>query len=254
MIILKTPKEIERQQGACRIVAEVLSTISEAVRPGATTKELDLLAERLTKEKGAKPAFKGVKASGPYKPFPSVLCTSINDEVIHGIPSDRALKDGDIVSIDFGVLYDGYYGDAAITVPVGRISEKARKLLRITEEALDKAIEKAVVGNRLSDISHAVQQYIESNGFSAVRDFVGHGIGRSLHEEPQVPNYGSAGRGVRLKEGMVLAIEPMINEGVCDVKVLDDGWTAVTADGKLSAHFEHCVAITKNEPIVLTKR
>jgi methionyl aminopeptidase len=253
VIVLKTPKEIEQQRRACRIVAEILLRIKQEVKPGITLKELGALAERLTKQKKAIPAFKGVKARGPFKPFPSVICTSVNDEVIHGIPSKRALKNGDIVSIDFGVLYDGFYGDAAITVPVGNISEKARRLVDTTKESLNEAIKKAVDGGRLSDISHAVQTYVEQRGFSVVRDFVGHGIGRSLHEEPQIPNFVTTGSGVRLKPGMVLAIEPMINEGTYEVNVLSDGWTAVTADGKLSAHFEHCVAITKNEPIVLTK-
>jgi len=253
VIILKTIEEIERQKEACKIVAYVLEKIREAVQPGVTTNELNALAEKITKEKKAISAFKGVKSRGPYKPFPAAICSSVNDEVIHGIPSDRVLKDGDIVGVDFGVLYDGFYGDAAITIPVGNISAGAKRLLDVTRESLDMAIESAQEGNRLSDISHAVQEYVEERGYSVVRDFVGHGIGRNLHEEPQVPNYGVKGRGVTLKEGMVLAIEPMINEGNYDVTVLDDGWTAVTVDGKLSAHFEHCVAITKKGPIVLTK-
>jgi methionyl aminopeptidase len=253
VIIIKTPHEIEQQRDACKIVAEVLERIRQIVKPGVTTKELNALAEKITKQKKAVPAFKGVKASGPYQPFPAVICSSVNDEVIHGIPSDRVLKEGDIIGIDFGVSYNGFYGDAAITVPVGDISANAKKLVDATEESLNEAIKKAVEGNRLSDISHAVQEYVEERGFSVVRDFVGHGIGRSLHEEPQIPNYGPGGRGVKLKAGMVLAIEPMINEGNYDVALLDDGWTAVTVDGKLSAHFEHSVAITKNEPIVLTK-
>ena len=253
MIILKSLKEIEQQREACQIVAEILLRLKDAVKPGVTTKELDDLAERLTKEKNAVPAFKGVKAGGPYKPFPSVICASVNNEVIHGIPSERKLKEGDILSVDFGVEYKGFYGDSAITVAVGKISENARKLMDATRESLDEAIKNAVVGNRLSDISHAVQNYVEKRNYSVVRDFVGHGIGRSLHEDPQIPNYGSPGRGIRLKAGMVLAIEPMINEGTYEVEVLNDGWTAVTLDGKLSAHYEHTVAITESRPIVLTK-
>jgi methionyl aminopeptidase len=253
LIIIKSEKEIGQQREACRIVAEVLERIKETVKPGVTTKDLNDLAEKIAKKRRAIPAFKGVKARGPYQAFPAAVCSSVNNEVIHGIPSNRELIEGDIVGVDFGVLYNGFYGDAAITVPVGNISEAAKKLVNVTKESLDEAIKQALDGNRLSDISHAVQSYVEERGFSVVRDFVGHGIGRSLHEEPQIPNYGSKGRGVKLKAGMVLAIEPMINEGNYDVDVLDDGWTAVTMDGKLSAHFEHCVAITKNGPLVLTK-
>jgi len=253
LIILKSEKEIEQQREACQIVGQVLKSLKEAAKPGVTTKDLDDLAARMTKENNAIPAFKGVRARGPYQPFPGVICSSVNEEVIHGIPSNRELKEGDIVSIDFGVLYNGFYGDAAVTIPVGKISEKTQRLLDVTSESLNEAIKQAVAGNRLSDISHAVQSYVEEKGFSVVRDFVGHGIGRNLHEEPQVPNFGPPGRGVKLKAGMVLAIEPMINEGNYDVTVLDDGWTTSTTDGKLSAHFEHTVAITKNKPIVLTK-
>jgi len=253
LIIIKTPKEIEQQKEACEIVARVLEEIRVAVKPGVTTKQLNDLAEKLTDKMKAIPAFKGVRARPPIKPFPAAICASVNDEIIHGIPSDRVLNDGDIIGVDFGVLYKGFYGDAAITIPVGKISDKAKKLIDSTKESLDAAISKACEGNRLSDISHAVQMYVEEKGYSVVRDFVGHGIGRSLHEEPQVPNFGPAGRGIKLKAGMVLAIEPMINEGNYDLKVLEDGWTAVTMDGKLSAHFEHTVAITKNGPFVLTK-
>lgn len=253
MIVLKTENEIEQQRQACSIVAEILNRARQAVKPGVTTLELNSLVESLTERKGAIAAFKGVKARGPYKEFPAAICASVNDEVIHGIPTNRALKEGDIISIDFGVLYKGFYGDSAITVPVGKVSDRARRLMEATEESLKRAIEQAVVGNRLQDISYAVQSYVESKGYSVVREFVGHGIGRELHEEPQVPNFGSKGRGIRLKEGMVLAIEPMVNEGTYEVKVLGDGWTTVTLDGKLSAHFEHCVAITKNGPLVLTK-
>jgi methionyl aminopeptidase len=253
VIVLKTPKEIEQQRIACRIVAEILLRIKQEVKPGITLIELDAMAEKLTKQKKAVPAFKGVIAKRNFEPFPSVICASVNEEVIHGIPSKRVLKNGDIVSIDFGVKYDGFYGDAAITVPVGNISENAKKLLDTAKESLNEAIKKAVEGGRLSDISNAIQTHVEGRGFSVVREFVGHGIGRDLHEEPQIPNFGISGSGIRLKPGMVLAIEPMINEGTYDVNILSDGWTAVTADGKLSAHFEHCVAITNNEPIVLTK-
>ncbi len=253
LIILKTSKEIELQAEACKIVADILSAIRETAKSGVTTKELDSMAEGLTGKYGATPAFKGVKARGPYIPFPAVICASVNDEVIHGIPSDKPLEDGDILSVDFGVKYKGFYGDSAVTIPIGDVAEETRELLEVTEESLARAIKKSIAGNRLSDISHAVQSYVESKGYSVVRAFVGHGIGRSLHEEPQIPNFGAPGRGVRLKVGMVIAIEPMVNEGTHIVDVLDDGWTAVTQDGKMSAHFEHTVAITKNGPIVLTK-
>ncbi|HXI09401.1 MAG TPA: type I methionyl aminopeptidase [Thermodesulfobacteriota bacterium] len=228
-------------------VAGVLSVLKSSVRAGVTTLDLERIAEDELKKTGAKPAFKG------YRGYPWCLCTSVNNEVVHGMPSKRVLAEGDIVSIDFGVLSEGFYGDAALTVPVGSISSDAARLVRVTEESLEKAIEAAVVGNRLLDISAAVQRYVESHGFSVVREFVGHGIGRELHEAPQVPNFGVPGRGIRLKAGMVLAIEPMINMGAPDVKILDDGWTAVTADGSLSAHFEHTVAITDDGPYVLSR-
>jgi len=197
--------------------------------------------------RGARPAFKG------YRGYPYSLCTSVNSEVVHGMPSERELKEGDIVSLDFGVLHDGYYGDAAVTVPVGEISPAARRLLRVTEEALYRGISAARAGNRIGDISAAIQGHVEAAGFSVVRDLVGHGIGKSLHEDPQVPNYGSSGRGIELKPGMVFAIEPMVNEGTYRVDVLRDGWTVVTADGKLSAHFEHSVAVTENGPVILSR-
>jgi methionyl aminopeptidase len=248
MIFLKSPWEIEKMRRSNAIVAEVLARLREAIKPGITTLELDRLAEHLCRRKGAKPAFKG------YRGYPFSLCVSVNEEVVHGFPSKkRVLKEGDIVSLDFGVLYDGYYGDAAITVPVGEISERAKRLLRVTEEALYKGIEQAVIGKRLGDISSAIQRYVEAHGYSVVRQFVGHGIGRALHEDPQVPNFGKPGRGVKLKEGMVLAIEPMVNEGTYEVEILADGWTAVTKDRKLSAHFEHTVAITKNGPEILSR-
>jgi methionyl aminopeptidase len=247
MIILKSPREIDRMRVPCQIVAEVLTLLKEKIVPGVTTLELEKTALIETKKRKAIPAFKG------YAGFPYALCCSPNDRVIHGMPSERPLKEGDILSIDFGVLYDDFYGDAALTVPVGSTSQVALDLMSITEGALLKGIEQAVAGNRLFDISHAVQTHVEQSGYSVVRDFVGHGIGKKLHEEPQIPNYGKAGRGVQLKAGMVLAIEPMVNQGSFSVRVLDDGWTAVTTDGSLSAHFEHTVAITKLGPEILTR-
>jgi methionyl aminopeptidase len=247
MIILKSLREIERMRVPCRIVADVLSVLKDRVIPGITTIELEELALSHIKKYKAVPAFKG------YSGFPYALCCSPNDCVIHGMPNKKPLKDGDILSIDFGVLYDEFYGDAAVTIPVGTISDEARDLVKTTEKSLYIGIEKAVAGARLFDISHAVQDCIERSGYSVVRDFVGHGIGKKLHEEPQVPNYGKAGRGIQLKPGMVLAIEPMVNRGGFAVKVLDDGWTAVTTDGSLSAHFEHTVAITKEGPDILTR-
>jgi len=213
-----------------------------------TTRQLDVYAEELARQRGASPAFKG------YRGYPYSLCISVNEVVVHGMPSERRLKEGDIVSLDFGVCYHGYYGDAAITVPVGKVSDEALRLMRITEEALYCGIEAAKPGNRLGDISAAVQQYVEAAGFSVVRDFVGHGIGTKLHEDPQIPNFGVPGRGVLLKEGMVLAIEPMVNAGTYRVKILDDGWTVVTSDKRLSAHFEHSVAITAKGPDILSRK
>jgi methionyl aminopeptidase len=234
---------------AGRLVGDVLSELATHVAPGVSTGELDVLAEKRILQAGATPAFKG------YHGYPAAICASINDEVIHGIPSGRRLlQEGDVISIDVGVLLHGYFGDSAITLPVGPISEEAATLLRVTEEALYKAIEHMRPGKRISDIGHAVQQHVEAYGFSVVREFVGHGIGQAMHEEPQVPNYGEPGRGPRLAEGMVLAIEPMVNAGKPAVKVLADGWTAVTRDGRLSAHFEHTVAVTAGEPWVLTAR
>lgn len=246
-VVLKSPREIEEMRAANRIVAEILEAIKEIVRPGITTEELDRFAEEKLKEMKAKSAFKG------YRGYPKALCTSVNSQVVHGVPSKTPLKEGDLLSMDLGVYYNGFYGDAAITVPVGRVSNEAAKLKEVAEEALYVGIEKASPGNRVSDISHAIQSFVEGNGFSVVREFVGHGIGRSLHEEPQVPNFGRPGVGVRLKAGMVLAIEPMINAGGSEVKILKDGWTAVTRDGSLSAHFEHTVAITETGPEILTR-
>jgi len=245
-IILKSPEEIKTMRRAGAIVAEVLALLKGKVKPGVTTLELEKIAEEETKKRKALPAFKG------YKGYPYCLCTSINEQVVHGMPSKRALNEGDILSVDFGVRFEGFYGDSAITVPVGKVSKDAERLIRVTEESLGKAIEAARAGNRLYDISSAVQTHVESHGLSVVREFVGHGIGRELHEPPQVPNFGIPGQGVRLKVGMVLAIEPMINVGGWAIKVLGDGWTAVTADGSLSAHFEHTVAITEDGPLVLS--
>ena len=234
---------------AGRLVGEVLSELTAMVEPGMTTADLDEAAEKRIVAAGAVPAFKG------YHGYPATICASINEEVIHGIPSGRrVLNSGDVISIDVGASLGGYYGDSALTLPVGQVSEEAATLLRVTDEALYKAIERARPGGRISDIGHAVQQHVESFGFSVVREFVGHGIGQRMHEEPQIPNYGEPGRGPRLAAGMVLAIEPMVNAGKAAVKVLADGWTAVTRDGSLSAHFEHTVAVTAGEPWILTAR
>ena len=249
MIILKSLQEIEKIRKACLIVADVLESIRGIVRPGVTTQELDEFAERFIVAAGAKPAFKG------YRGYPKTLCTSVNNEVIHGIPSkDAVLKQGDIVSVDVGTIVDGFYGDAAITLPVGTIKPEAERLMRVTEESLLRGIAQAQAGNRLYDISHAVQDYVESNGYSVVREFVGHGIGRSLHEDPQLPNFGASGQGPRLKPGMVLAIEPMVNIGGSATVTQEDNWTAVTADGSLSAHFEHTIAVMPDGPWILTKK
>lgn len=246
-IILKSPQEIEKMRRSNQIVAEILAEVKTSARPGVTTRELDELAEALLAKLKAHSAFKG------YNGYPAALCTSVNEEVVHGIPSNRVLKEGDILSLDFGAIYDGFYGDAAITLPIGSISTEAEQLLRVTEEALYLAIDQARPENRLMDISAAIQRHVESHGFSVVRDFVGHGIGKHLHEKPQVPNFGIPGRGVRLKPGMTLAIEPMINAGGCEVMIREDGWTAVTKDRSLSAHFEHSVAVTENGPAILSK-
>ncbi len=233
---------------ASAIVAEALNAIKEFISPGVTTKDLEQIAEDIIKRRGGKPAFKG------YRGYPASICVSVNDEVVHGIPSTSViLKHGDIVSIDLGVVYDGYIGDAAITVPVGEITEEAKRLLEVTEKALYIGIQEAKVNKRVSDISNAIQRYVESHGFSVVRQFVGHGVGKQLHEEPQIPNFGPPGKGPKLKEGMTLAIEPMVNAGKYEVYVLDDGWTAKTADGSLSAHFEHTILIKRGGPEILTK-
>ncbi len=247
MIILKSRLEIEKMRKSNVLVAAILEELKKKIRPGVKTIELDRLSEEMALKRGARPAFKG------YRGYPYSLCTSVNSEVVHGMPSERELKEGDIVSLDFGILNDGYYGDAAVTVPVGEIAPAAKRLLRITEEALYRGIAEVRAGNRIGDISAAIQGHAEAAGFSVVRDLVGHGIGKNLHEDPQVPNYGSSGRGIELKAGMVFAIEPMVNEGTYRVDILRDGWTVVTADGKLSAHFEHSVAITENGPVILSR-
>jgi len=248
MIHLKSAKEIETMRGASRIVAEILLQLRESIREGATTADMDRIAEDLTLKKKATPAFKG------YRGFPASLCISVNDQVVHGIPSPkRILKNGDIVGLDFGVIYDGYYGDAAMTVAIGQIPPEVAHLVKVTEQCLHKAIEQAIPGNFISDISAAVQKHAEANNFGIVREFCGHGIGRSLHEDPPVLNYVHNGKGPKIKPGFVLAIEPMINLGTDKVKVQADGWTVVTADGKPSAHFEHTIAITANGPEILTK-
>ena len=247
MIVLRTKSEIEQLTLSSRIVAEVLQELRPLVVPGITTQELNNTAEASARKQGALPAFKG------YRGFPASLCISINEQIVHGIPGGRKLKEGDIVSLDFGTLLNGFYGDAAITLPVGTIGKKARELLTVTEESLYKGIEQARVGNRLSAISQAIQAWVERHGFSVVRDFVGHGIGTALHEEPQIPNFGTPLPNPRLQAGMVFAIEPMVNEGSYEMRILSDGWTAVTADGKLSAHFEHTIAITGNGPVILTE-
>ena len=246
MIIIKSSREIEQLKKSNAIVAEVFEKLKGMIHPGVTTKELDEVAEEYILLKGARPAFKG------YRGFPATLCISINEEVVHGIPSQRQLKEGDIVSLDVGVNFVGYFGDAAVTLPVGEIDPEAKRLLEVTEKALTIGIEKAKIGNRLFDISFAIQRWVESNGFSVVRDFVGHGIGRDLHEEPQVPNFGAPHQGPRLEKGMVFALEPMVNEGTYEVRVLSDGWTVVTADGKRSAHFEHTIAITDDGAEILS--
>jgi methionyl aminopeptidase len=247
VIFLKSPGEIEKMAKSGRIVAKVLEELKDVAAIGVTTKEIEDFADERIRALGGVPAFKG------YRGYPASVCTSVNEQVVHGIPSQRVLKGGDIVSIDIGVYMDGFYGDGAITVPIGTVDRESAELIRVTEEALYLGIQSAVEGNRLYDISSAIQRHVEENGFSVVRLFVGHGIGRELHEEPQVPNYGAPGQGPRLKRGMTLAIEPMVNAGGHEVIVLDDGWTAVTKDGKKSAHFEHTVLVTSDKPRILTK-
>ena len=246
MIIIKSSREIEQLRKPNAIVAEVLQRLRKAVVPGVTTRELDQITEEVILSMGAVPAFKG------YRGYPASLCASINEQVVHGIPNQRRLEEGDIVSLDVGASLNGYFGDAAITLPVGTVDPEAKRLLKVTERALTIGIEEARKGNRLFDISYAIQSWVESQGFSVVRDFVGHGIGKSLHEEPQIPNFGSPHQGPRLEEGMVFALEPMVNEGTYEIKILSDGWTVITADGKRSAHFEHTIAVTDGDPEILT--
>lgn len=251
MIVLKTPAEIEKMRIAGRIVARVLHTVGQAIRPGVSTWELEVVAEAICQETQARPAFKGYRVGQHV--FPCCLCISINEEVVHGIPSrKRILKEGDIVSIDFGVQKDGYFADSARTFPVGQIDTQTKLLLDVTEESLVRGIAQMKANHRLEDIGAAIQQHVEQHHFSVVRDFVGHGIGRELHEDPQVPNFGRPGRGVRLQSGMVFAIEPMINAGTHEVEILSDGWTVVTLDRKNSAHFEHTIAVTEHGPDILT--
>ncbi|HME62053.1 MAG TPA: type I methionyl aminopeptidase [Candidatus Binatia bacterium] len=251
MISLKSPREIEIMRRANVIVAEVLQELKRRVAPGVTTLDLDAVAEQMTLKKNAIPAFKGYNVGGRI--YPRCLCASINDEIVHGIPSNRALREGDIIGLDYGVIFEGFYGDSAVTVGVGKVSDEAQRLMDVTEQSLYKGIEQLRDGRRLGDLGAAVQRFAESAGFSVVRAFVGHGIGKRLHEEPPVPNYGEPERGLRLKEGMVLAIEPMVNAGGYEVEIKDDGWTAVTKDGSLAAHFEHSVAITKDGPFILSQ-
>ncbi len=248
MIVCKSPAEIEKMRAANALVAQVLGELAAMVAPGVSTLDLDAAAEKSVRAGGAEPAFKG------YRGYPATLCASVNEQVVHGIPNKRPLASGDIVSLDMGVKLDGFYGDSAITVAVGVVSDEVKRLLRVTEEALEQGIAQVRIGARISDIGHAIQKHVEANGFTVVREFVGHGIGASLHEEPQIANYGEPGRGPRLAEGMTLAIEPMVNMGKASVKVLADGWTAVTRDGSLSAHFEHTVAVTKQGPLIMTLR
>jgi len=248
MIIYKTPQEIAVMKQSNQIVAQVLSELKAMIRPGVRTRDLDAYAEARAHELGAVPAFKG------YRGYPSALCTSVNEEIIHGIPSERILKEGDIIGLDFGVLFEGFYGDAAVTVPVGSVAPEALRLIAVAEAAFFAGIEQMKTGNRISDISHAIQVYVESEGFSVIRSFVGHGIGHSPHEEPQVPNFGPPGRGPKIKEGLTLAIEPMIAAGNWEEEILEDGWTAVTKDRSLSAHYEHTVAMTDHGVEILSLR
>jgi methionyl aminopeptidase len=247
MIIIKSKNEVNKIRESCRIAADVCRVLKKEILPGVETRQLDKRAEGMIREKKAEPAFLG------YRGFPASICVSVNEKVVHGIPEGKKLEEGDILSLDIGVLYNGYYADMAFTTAVGRISKKAEKLIEVTKESLYCGIEKMYSGNRLGDISNAVQVKVESNNFSVVRDFVGHGVGIQLHEDPPIPNYGLPNKGPFLKEGMVFALEPMVNLGGWETKVLDDNWTVVTKDGSLSAHFEHTVAITANGPEILTE-
>ncbi len=247
MILLKSPQELAKMEVANRIVAEIRAGVKERVQPGIATRELDELAEEMCRQRQVEPAFKG------YRGYPRCICISVNEEVVHGIPGPRKIKAGDLVSLDFGVKYQGYYGDAAITVAVGDVEPRARELMEVTEASLYAGISRARVGSHLTDISHAVQDVVEAAKFGVIREFVGHGIGRNLHEDPQIPNFGPPGRGPVLQPGMTLAIEPMTSMGGWQVRILKDGWTAVTQDGSYAAHFEHTVAVTENGPLILSK-
>lgn len=253
MIVLKSQRELDKMKKAGELVALVHSSLEAMIAPGVTTLELDRVAEEIIRKHHAIPSFKGFPCAYGGKDFPGVICASLNEEVIHGLPSGRALKDGDIISIDIGAILEGFHGDAARTYKVGSITPEAQKLIDVTEQSFYKGMEQAVEGNRIRDISRAVQSYVESNGFSVVRDFVGHGIGTEMHEEPQIPNYVSVEKGVRIANGMTLAIEPMVNMGTWKVRVLDDRWTVVTADGKWSAHYENTIAVTPHGPEILTR-
>lgn len=246
MIYIKSEKEIERMRRSNRAVMETLIKLGEMIEPGINIKSIEKRAEELAMEKGGIPAFKG------YNGYPSSICISINEVIIHGIPHNRVLEEGDLVGLDYGILIDGFYGDAAITVPVGEVSKKVKKLLRVTEKALYEGISKARAGNRLGDISYSVQSFVERNGFSVIRDFTGHGIGRKLHEEPTIPNYGKPGTGIKIEKGMTFAIEPMVAAGSYEIEVLPDGWTAMTKDRSFSAHFEHTIAVTEGKPEILS--
>ncbi|MGO9621322.1 MAG: type I methionyl aminopeptidase [Desulfobaccales bacterium] len=247
MILLKSPQELATMEVANRIVAEILAGVKERVRPGVETRELDELAEEMCRSRQVEPAFKG------YRGYPRSICVSVNEEIVHGIPGARRIRAGDLVSLDFGVKYQGYYGDAAVTLAVGEVDPRSRDLMEATEQALYAGISQAEVGRHLTDISHAVQATVEGAGFGVIREFVGHGIGRSLHEDPQIPNFGPPGRGPRLQAGMTLAIEPMTSRGAWQVRILEDGWTAVTQDGSCAAHFEHTVAVTAQGPLILSR-
>lgn len=248
MITIKSAREIELMRKSGKVTAKTLAALMRAVKPGMTTRELDRLAEQSIRSMGGIPTFKG------YNGYPASICTSVNDEVVHGIPGDYVLKDGDLLSIDIGTTLEGYVSDSAVTVPVGTISPEAERLMRVTQESLMLGIAQMVAGNHLSDIGHAVQEHAEASGYGVVRDLVGHGIGTKMHEEPQVPNFGPKGQGIELRPGLVLAVEPMINQGGYPVRTLADGWTVVTADGKLAAHFEHTIAVTNDGPKILTLR
>lgn len=253
MIEIKTEKEIEYMREAGKIVALALEAIEKAIKPGITTKELDKIAEQVLKENNAKPSFKGQEGFEGSIPYPATICASVNNEIIHGIPGNYKLKEGDIISIDMGAVKNGFHGDAARTFAVGQISDEAQKLIDVTKQSFFEGIKMAKVGNRISDLSNAIQKYVEANGFSVVREFVGHGVGKELHEDPQVPNYGKPGHGPRFVKGMTIAVEPMVNAGHFDIDILKNGWTVVTVDGSLSAHYENSIVITDGEPEILTK-